>query len=388
MRVLVVHERYRQRGGEDVAVDLEVTQLRAHGVTVDTLIEDNSRLTGDGSLGLAARSVWSVESRGQVAEAIRIARPDVMHVHNFFPLLSPSIYRAAVDADVPVVQTLHNYRLLCANAMLLREGRDCTLCVGRRLKWPAVRHRCYRGSAGASAAVAIMAGLHHTIGTFAREVDQFVAQSRTAARMFVDGGIPAEKLNVIPNAVADPQLGGNHADRQGALYVGRLSPEKGLDTLVAAWRGIDLPLTVIGDGPQSDRLRAIAPPSVRFVGSQPHAEVSHAMSKAALLVFPSICRESFPLVPAEAAAHGLPVLASRGGAVEDLIEDGVSGVLAPPGDVGAWRSAAQDLLLDPARLMELGRGARSAYEAHCRPDIVVNRRLNLYRRLIDARRRK
>lgn len=384
MRILLVHERYRQRGGEDAAVDNEIAQLRACGVEVATLIEDNANLVGEGSLGLALQTVWSPQGRRMVAEAVAAARPDLVHVHNFFPLLSPSVYDAAREAGLPVVQTLHNYRLLCPGALLLRGGTACELCVRRRVKWPAVVHGCYRGSRAASATVAAMTAVHGGLGTFRRKVDRFVALSPTAARMFAAGGLPADRMAVIPNAVDDP--GPLPADgRRGALFVGRLSPEKGLDALLAAWHGIHRPLTIIGDGPEMDRLRRAAPPQVRFLGRRPAGDVSRAMAEAELLVFPSLCRENLPLTVAEAMAHGLPVLASSGGAVGDMITEGVSGAFAPPGDAGAWHAQATALLADRERLARLGAGGRSAYLATYHPDRVAARRLALYGAVLGGR---
>jgi len=385
MRILLVHERYRVRGGEDAAVDNEVAQLRAAGIDVQTLIKDNRDLPGDGSAAMAARAVWSPASRRELAAVISRTRPDVMHVHNFWPMLSPSIYDAARAAQLPVVQSLHNYRLLCANALLLRDGAPCELCIGLRMKWPAIRHRCYRDSAGASAAVAAMTAVHAVLGTFERKVDRFVALSPMAARLFAAGGIPAGRIEVIPNAVADPGPPASFA-RAGALYVGRLSAEKGLDTLMASWAGIDHPLTVIGDGPLGDRLRQHAPPNVRLLGFRSPAEVSAAMSRAALLVFPSLCRENLPLVVAEAMAHGLPVLASPGGAVDGMITEGVSGAFAAAGDAESWREAARALLGDHAKASRLGRGARAAYESGYHPDHVTRRRLELYASVLAGRR--
>lgn len=385
MRILLVHERYRERGGEDAAVDAEIAQLRSHGVEVATVIEDNARIAGEGSLGLAWRTAWSPEGRRAIVEAVRKTRPDLVHVHNFFPLLSPSIHDAVHEAGLPLVQTLHNYRLICPGALLLRDGAPCELCVERRVKWPAIRHGCYRGSPAASAAVATMTGLHHALGTFRRKVDRFIALSPTAARQFVRGGLPPDRVTVIPNAVDDPGPPAMEG-RRGALFVGRLSPEKGLGTLLSAWRDIDLPLTVIGDGPEAARLRTVAPQNVRFLGQCPPAAVSRAMATAAFLAFPSLCRENLPTVVLEALAHGLPVLASAGGAVDDIVAEGVSGAFAIAGDPASWRDAVSALQGDPALRAMLAAGARAAYRAHYTPERAVERRLALYRAVLDGRR--
>jgi len=384
MRILLVHERYRERGGEDSAVDSEIAQLRTGGVEVVPLIEDNDRIRGNGSLGLALQTLWSPAGRRAVAAAIRATRPDIVHVHNFFPLLSPSIHGAARAAGLPVVQTLHNYRLICPGALLLRDGGACELCVERRIKWPAIQHACYRNSRPASATVAAMTGLHDALGTFRHAVDRFIALSPTAARQFVRGGLPADRLAIIPNAVADPGPPRTEG-RHGALFVGRLSPEKGLDTALAAWRDIPWPLTVIGDGPDAARLRAIAPPQVRFLGRRSPAEVSQAMAGAELLIFPSLCRENLPTVILEAMAHGLPILAAGGGAAEDIIVPGASGALAAPGDVAVWREAIAALQADPAKRARFAHEGRAVYAADYTPARVVERRLSMYRTLLEGR---
>ncbi|HEY0837793.1 MAG TPA: glycosyltransferase, partial [Azospirillum sp.] len=363
LRVLLVHERYRQRGGEDATVDAEAALLAGAGIDVVPMIEDNRRIVGNGSAALALRTVWSAESRRAVARMIATHRPDVVHVHNTFPLLSPSIYGAARAHGVPVVQTLHNYRFLCPNALLLRDGAPCERCLGRVVKWPGVAHACFRGSRGASAAVAAMAGVHRLLGTWRRSVDLFLALTPFAERLFVAGGLPAGRLAVCPPVVTDPGAGPAAAGtpRAGALFVGRLSPEKGLETLIEAWRGVDRPLDVIGEGPLADDLMARAPAHVRFLGPQPPDAVSAAMARAELLVFPSLCYENFPLVVAEAMAHGLPVLASSGRAVGDIVEDGVTGTFARPGDAADWRDRAAELLAQPDRLRAMGAAGRATY---------------------------
>lgn len=388
MRVLLIHERYRYRGGEDAAVAAEAALLAGAGVDVATLYEDNRRIEGLGSASLALRTIWSPEGRRMAMAAIDRARPDIVHVHNTFPLLSPAVYGAARARGIPVVQTLHNYRLLCPNGLLLRDGRPCELCVGRVVKWPGVAHACYRDSRAASAAVAAMTGVHQLLGTWRSAVDRFLALTPFAARLFVAGGLPPERLEICPPAVPDPgPAAAAGASRSGGLFVGRLSPEKGIETLLSAWSGVPYPLDVIGDGPLQDSLRRQAPPNVRFLGHLPPEAVSAAMSRAALLLFPSLCHENFPLAVAEASAHGLPALASAGGAVGDMIEDGVTGVLATAGDPGAWQRQAGELLACPDRLRRIGLAARAAFMANHAPERAVARRLEIYRGLLPVRSR-
>lgn len=381
MRVLIVHERYRQRGGEDAVVEAECRLLRQQGVTVELLTKDNAEITGNGSLALAAKALWSPEGFALARAAIARARPDVLHVHNSFPLLSPSIYDAARRMGVPVIQTLHNYRFLCPNALLLRNGTPCEACVGRVVKWPGVRHGCYRDSRAASAAVAAIAVSQRLNAVWRGGVHRFIALTPFAAARFARGGIPAERLTVRPPLLDDPAGSAGlppAADaRRGALFVGRLSQEKGVATLLAAWQGMDGRLDIVGDGPLLDSLRCQAPPNVHFHGKLSAASVAQAMAKAALLVVPSLCYENFPLVVVEAMARGLPVLASSGGAAVDML--GPDGAFAQPGDAADWRRQAARLLGDAAALHRLSLHGRNEYERRYAPDRVMAMALSLYR---------
>jgi glycosyltransferase involved in cell wall biosynthesis len=377
MRVLLVHERYKHRGGEDVTFEREAMLLRSAGVEVSELVEDNHEIRGSGSLALALQAIWSQQGRALVREAIRTHRPDIMHVHNSFPLLSPAIYGVAQAEGVRVVQTLHNYRTLCANALLLRDNAPCEACVSKRVKWPAVVHACYRGSRTASAAVAAMAGVHHVLGTWRTQVDCFIALTNFARARFIAGGIPAERIAVRAVPVDDPgpELASWDKPRRGVLFVGRLSPEKGLDTVLAAWPGLPWTLTVIGPGePPAGPL----PSGVTFAGGLSAQEVSRAMAQAAMLVFPSRCYETFALVIAEAMAHGLPVIAAAGGAAETVVQHGETGVVVPRDDVVRWRAQITEMLADPKRLRMMGEKARAVFSAHYAPAGFLAQGLDIY----------
>ncbi|PWC84608.1 hypothetical protein TSH100_17330 [Azospirillum sp. TSH100] len=382
MRVLIVHERYRHRGGEDVVVESEAALLARHGVGTDLLLADNADIEGGGSLGLALAALWSRRGYDSTRAAIARFRPDIVHVHNSFPLLSAAVFDAARSMAVPVVQTLHNYRLLCPNALLLRDGAPCEACVGQTFKWPGVRHGCYRGSRAATAAVAGYAVSQRLVGVHRHGVAVYHALTPFAAGLFARGGIPAGRIAVRPPLLDYPAHGGG-VPRAGALFVGRLSPEKGLDPLLSAWRGVEVQLDIIGDGPDMDRLRGVAPPQVRFLGQQPAIVVAQAMARAALLVFPSLCYENFPLVVAEAMAAGVPVLCADGGAAADVLADaGDPRLFARPGDVEDWRRKASALLSDPGALAAFGARGRESWERRLAPDAAFAAALALYRRAL------
>jgi glycosyltransferase involved in cell wall biosynthesis len=385
MRILIVHEQYRQAGGEDAAVAQELALLTEAGVEVALLSEDNHNIAR-ATPALALRALWSLEGRRRVATEIDRFAPDILHVHNSFPLLSASIYAAAAERGVAVVQTLHNFRLLCPNALLLRDGRHCEECVDKKIKWPGILHACYRDSRAASAVVAGVAAVHRLTAIRHHYVDRYLALSSFSARRFVAGGLPADRLTICPPVVREP---GSEpcvpTNRNGGLFVGRLSPEKGVESLLRAWRGIPQPLTVIGDGPLAEPLRRDAPPHVTFLGRQPPEMVSQAMRRAALLLFPSLCYENFPLSVAEAMAHGLPVLAAAGGSVAETLEAGRTGAFAPPGDVAAWRSCAQEMLAQPDRLAAMGMAGRSVFQERYSRAASLSRRLALYEELRAAK---
>lgn len=360
MRVLQLHTRYRQPGGEDTVVEAEAALLRSAGHEV---VEQHAH-NPSGSVAAAralARSAWNREAARAVAATVRHHRPDVAHVHNTWYALSASVIDALKRADVPVVMTLHNYRLVCANGLLYRDGGPCEDCVGTH-PWHGLRHRCYRNSTVASAAAATTIAVNRATGTW-RRVDLFLALTEFARRKFIAGGLPAERIRVKPNAVADP--GARPAPPSASptvLYVGRLSPEKGLEAALEAWgaRERAMELVVVGDGPSRTAM-AERYPTVRFTGRLPHGEVVEQMRRARALIFPSTWYETFGLVVVEAMAAGLPVLASDLGVMPEIVGDLGADWLVPPGRPGAW-PAAMDRLDDPGAVDAGGTSARRAYE--------------------------
>ena len=406
MTILVVHNRYRVRGGEDGVFETECRLLEEAGHRVVRYEKSNLDIPDRGGrLGLALRTVWNPRAYREVRELIRRERPDAMHCHNTFPLISPSVYWAAAREGVPVVQTLHNYRLACLNGYLFREGKVCEKCLGRT-PWCGLRRRCYRGSLGGSLALFAMLAVHRLLGTYRRKVTRYVALTDFARDKFVSMGLPADKIVVKPNAFAaeSPQThptSDSFSIQHSAfsiLYVGRLSPEKGVDVLLRAWslfrrEAADhsslvtrhSSLVIVGDGPERDALESLAgelgvSDSVRFAGSLPREEALSALSSAALLVFPSLWYETFGLTILEAASQGVPAVATNIGGRSSLVRDGVTGRLVPPGDPAALAAALRELLADPAALRRMGDAARAAFEASdCRPDRNLERLLGIYR---------
>lgn len=364
MVVLKVHNYYQQRGGEDETFDSEVALLECKGDHVLRYTVHNEEIRQSNTLSLARNVVWNPVVYRKVRKLIRQSVPHVVHVHNYLPLLSPSVCFAAKAEGVAVVQGLHNYRLLCVNALFFRAGSVCEQCMGR-WPWPGVLHGCYRGSRPASAAVAFMLGTHRLLRTWNRMVDVFIALSEFARRKFVEGGLPPEKIVVKPNFV-HPDPGAGRGEGGYALFVGRLVPEKGVETLLRAWRtiGAHLPLKIVGDGPLATRVAEAARElaGVEWLGRRPVREVYGLMGEAAVVLFPSEWYETFGRVAIEAFAKGTPVVASDIGAIAELVEHGRTGLLFHPGDPDDLAAKVEWLVSHPRELARMRQEARAEYE--------------------------
>ncbi|HUY99038.1 MAG TPA: glycosyltransferase [Thermomicrobiaceae bacterium] len=364
--ILVAHNFYRRAGGEDVVFAAETALLRAHGHTVIQCVEDNRAVQGVDRFAAGLGATWSWTSWARMRRMIEEHRPDVVHLHNTFPLISPSVYYAARAAGIPVVQTLHNYRLLCPSALLYHDGRVCEDCLGRLVPWPGVAHGCYRDSRTVTGVVATMLTVHRLVRTWSRMVDAYIVLTEFARGKLVQGGLPAAKLLVKPHFV-DPDPGPGAHEGGFALFVGRLTLEKGVRTLLAAWELLAgrVPLKIVGDGPLAGEVaRAVKQLScVEWLGARSGAEVSELMGRARLLVVPSEWYETFGRVVIEAYARGTPVLASNLGAVAELVEPGRTGLLFAPADPPALAAAVSSVWEHPSTLESMSGAARLAYES-------------------------
>ncbi|KAA5603671.1 glycosyltransferase [Blastochloris sulfoviridis] len=378
MKVLLAHNRYQHYGGEDAVFDAERALLADAGLTVTTHVVTNDHITGFGArLRSGLEAPYSRRARAAFAAQLRRDRPDVVHVHNLFPLLTPSILDACRDEGVPVVATLHNYRTLCASGLRVRNGVPCSLCVEGSPYW-AVVHRCYRNSLPGSLAAANTVMLHRALRTWPRKVRLFITMSDFARAEFIAAGFPAEQLVVKPNFVPDPGPAAGDGAKAGVLYVGRLSFEKGIFVLLEAWKTAKTPLTIIGDGPEIEAVRAAQSPTVTFLGPKNAAEVLAAMRRHRFLVVPSIVFEGCPRVVAEAFGTGLPIIASRIGSLQELIQDGVNGLHAIAGDPASLAAVVDAAAADPARAAVLGRNARASYEQAFTPEQSLRALLAVY----------
>lgn len=371
MKILVVHNSYRQHGGEDVVFAQESQLLERHGHTVSRYCRSNwevDRYSGLKRLKLGRDLIWSKDTRREFSAVLLNTKPDVVHVHNTFVMISPAIYSACTEAGVPVVQTLHNYRLYCPAATFFRDGHICEECVQHSLL-RSVAHGCYRNSRTATAAVGLMLAVHRQRETWSQDINIYIALTEYARNKFIDAGLPGNKVAVKPNFVhPDPPV---HPDRVGnyALFVGRLSPEKRVSTLLAGWARLHgrIPLLVIGGGPERVELEGealgLGLSDVTFRGQLSREQTIAAMHGARFLVFSSEWYENFPVTIAESFACGIPVIASHLGAMQEIVEDGRTGLHFTPGDADDLADKVDWAWTHPERMQWMGKEARHEYES-------------------------
>lgn len=387
MDILLVHNYYQQAGGEDQVFSSEAQLLEKRGHKIARYEVRNDAIRSQSLAGTALRTFWNHQEYKKLREVMRRHRPQLLHVHNTFPLISPAIYYAARTEQVPVVQTLHNYRLLCPSATFFRDGQVCQECSGKRVPLPAVKHACYRKSIGGSAVVAGMLSVHRALGTWNRMVDAYIALTRFSRDLFVDAGFPAGKIFVKPNFTENPALAWRPAGG-GALYAGRLTPEKGIETLFEAWRqlGGTVPLRIIGDGPLADRVRAFAAetPNVRYDGWVDRAQLKEIFQESTFLVVPSTWYEGLPLNVLEAYACGLPVIASNIGGLAEIVRDGQTGLQFAPADSADLAAKVRWAVSHPAEWERMRRQARSEFELCYSEEPAYQGLMRIYRAAIGG----
>lgn len=369
MKIVFAHNLYQQPGGEDVVVRQEIQVLRDAGHHVHLYQRSNNEIdgfTGVKQLRLFARTTWSTDTRREFERLLSCERPDVVHVHNTLVMISPSIYEACKHAGVPVVQTLHNYRLFCPAGTFFRDGMPCEDCVTDS-RFSSVLHRCYRQSAGATAAVATMLAVNHTRGTYRNDIDRYIALTNFARSKFIECGLPADKVVVKPNFI-HPDPGARQGIGNYAVFIGRLIQEKGMGTAIRAWKLLppEMELKVIGDGPSSEGLRQLARDlklkNITFLGALQRQEVFEYLMKARFLLFPSEWYESFPVTILEAYSHGVPVIASRIGVMPEIVKENQTGLLFEPSNAESLSRLIESIWNKTDVILQLGQNARGEYE--------------------------
>lgn len=392
MKLILVHNEYREPGGEDVVFESEKRLLERAGHQVVPYLRSNSELDNAnalGRLGAVARMAWSSKSRREFSVILDKEQPDLVHVHNTFLVISPSIYSACSERRIPVVQTLHNYRLLCPSANLFRDAHVCHQCVDGSLL-QSVRHACYRDSRAATASVALMLATHRVLDTWRKSISRFIVLTEFSRKLFVDAGFPADKLVVKPN-FADRDPGERQNAGDFALFVGRLTQDKGLRILLNAWKAlpVQIPLRILGEGAERASLeaevRACGLSGITFLGRVSREEVILSMKAARVLIVPSIWYEGFPMSIVESFACGTPVICSRLGGMAEIVRDRHTGLHFEPGDTMDLASKVRWAWDHRAELHDMGRAARRAYEAHYTADKNLTMLMYIYQQTLASK---
>lgn len=369
---MLVHNRYLEKGGEDGVFEAEKRMLQKYDHVVEEYLDSNQRIINRNRIALGINTLWSFETNRKFTQLLKSKKPSVVHFHNTFPLISPSAYYACRKLRIPVVQTLHNYRLLCPGATLFDGNQICMKCLGVGSHPHAILNACYRNSRAQTFVTSAMIVLHRLIGTWKHRVNIYIALTEYAKKMFVKAGLPGERIIIKPNFV-HPDPGVSDGVENFALYIGRLSREKGLETLFATWSYLkNIPLKIAGSGPLENHLLMVKKKNrldrIEFLGEVPAYKVFSLIKKARFLVLPSECDEMFPTVILEAFACGVPVIASRLGSISEILNDGTTGLLFHPGDPVDLAEKVKWAWKHPGSMKKMGQKAREEYLAKYTPE--------------------
>jgi glycosyltransferase involved in cell wall biosynthesis len=390
MRILKVHNYYLQPGGEDTVFQAETSLLRSMGHEVVEYIETNERIALLGHVSVALQTIWSQSSYVKFKKILKQVNPQIVHFHNIFPLISPSVYYACNEMRIPVVQTLDNQRLICPSANFFRDGKLCLECMGKTPPYPGILHACYHNSHLHTAVVAAMLTFHRWLQTWRVKVDVFLCSTQFYRGLFALAGLPAEKLVVMPHFVSRPlSITSSDGANDYALFVGRLDPEKGIDTMLKAWSYLDFPLKIRGSGRLVSQAKDFVKKNdmkyVEFVGRLEEQELSKLIGLAKFLLMPSEgYYETFGMVIVEAYSRGVPVIASNIGVVPELVSDKQTGLLFEPGNPQDLADKARWMWDHPREAGEMGRKGLGAYEEKFTPDRCYKTLIGVYERLVNT----
>lgn len=390
MNILLIHNKYKLRGGEDLVFESEGQLLAQHDHSVETLLFSNDQIkTPLDKLKSALGCVFNPTSRKIVINKISAFKPDIIHIHNFFHIASPSILYAARKHKIPVVMTLHNYRLICPSAILFFNNRIYEKSIHKTFPFDAIIKGVYRNSRLETAMVAFTTGIHKILGTWKTKVTRYIALTEFARNKFLDSSlkIPPHQIVVKPNFVED--FGANLSERENFyLFIGRLSEEKGIFKLLDAARSLpDISFKIIGDGPLKDEVIQAAQEhrNLEYLGFKQKEFIVEQLKKAKALLFPSVWYEGFPMTILEAFSCGTPVIASNLGGPGEIINDGINGLLFNWKDTNALGDAIKRLQGDPDFQQKLSVNARQAYDALYTPEKNYRFLLDIYKEAIADR---
>ena len=379
MKILLVHNTYQESGGEDAVFQHEGELLKQYGNTVLHEIKDNEEINSViQKVKTALNTVYSVSAKKAFSRRLKRENPDVVHIHNFFPLFTPAIFYAAKALKIRTILTLHNYRIVCPTAILMHKGKVNERSIKSGPFW-AIRHKVYKDSLPGTVALASMILFHRIIGTWKNQVDCFVVMTHFAKNKFIEAGIPADKIKVKPNFIPDPHDEKSAIEKKGgfAIYAGRLSAEKGISTLLKAWEAIDYPLKIVGDGPLMSEVIAANNPNIEILGFQKNEQVHQLIQDADFLIMPSECYEGFPMTLLEAFANATPALVSDIGSLAEIVEHGTTGLKFEAGNTESLIQTVQSFLNEVDR-EELSANARRAYLANYTPSTNYKSLMSIY----------
>lgn len=388
LKILVIHNKYKYRGGEDSVFDVEVNLLKQRGNNVETLVFDNDNIQGIGTrIKYGIYSFYNPESSEKIIKLINTFKPDIVHVHNFFPIASPSVFFAANSLGIPIVMTLHNYRLLCPNAMFFRNGEICEKCLDKKFAYPGVIAGCYRGSRGETFLLATMVWSHKVIGTWNKYVDKYIALTNFAKEKYLKSALSLNEnlITVKPNFVDD--WGHDLTKEDYFLYVGRLSEEKGISVLLKVFSDVNHRLLIIGSGPMEEEVKKIAEKNknINFVGFKRKHFIVEKLKKAMALVFTSTLYEGMPMTILEAFSTGTPVVCGNIGGPAEIVEDGITGLHYNIGDAEDLKSKVNWIVDNPVETEKMGKNSRKEYEIKYTPEKNYKLLINIYQEVIDAK---
>lgn len=383
MKILTIHNKHLISGGEEQSHASEMNLLANKGHIVHEFVIDNKQIKRLGKFRAGLQAIWSTESYNHVESLVKNNKYDLILIQNFFPLLSPSIFYPLKKYKVPNIFFVRNYRLSCLNGLFLRNNRVCEDCLGKIFPWPGVLHRCYQSSTPGSMSVATMLVVHNLLNTWNRTVDAFITLTNFSKSKLIKSGIPEAKVFVRPNFLDhDPNMG--LGSRDGFLFVGRLSEEKGIDTLLNCWENLSsLKLTIIGNGPKYDQVMQISNFSLKIkaLGRRSQEQIFDHLKSSIALIMPSTFYETFGRTIIEAFATGTPVIASNHGAMAEIIQDGKTGLLFTPGDSADLAVKVRWASEHPAEMAEMGNNARAEFEAKYTADKAYDSLMDIYEQI-------
>lgn len=386
MRVLFLHNKYLIPGGEDLSTQSEIDLLSANGHEADSIIVSNEDIKDVSNVQLVKNTIWSRASYNLVDKALKAKKYDLVHVQNFFPLLSPSVFDAAKDNGVKVVMSVRNYRLSCPNALQFVNNEICTRCVGRTIPWPSLKYSCYKDDIKATSVVVAMLAFHNIKKTWLKKVDGYIAISNYVKSQLLLTGVPEEKIYVKYNFVNEPPSDLVQKD-DFFLYVGRLSVEKGLDVLIDAFGSKELKgvkLKIIGDGPLKLKIVEAARENsdIEYLGKLPYAQTYVYMQKANALIFPSKWNEPFGRTIVESFAAGTPVIGAAVGGVTELIKPGINGLLFKGNDAKDLSSKVLDFIRSEFKGL-MNESAHQAFLESFTAETNLRNVLSIYKEVLD-----